>query len=199
MEETKKQKLRTKGSVTIGIFNAIIYVISFLTGTITGLTPAGNVFFPALYAFVAAPVFMVLIAKVHKKGTFLLTGAIQGLIWTITGGFIMLVANLVSCVICELILNKSQYKNIRKIYLAYGIHMLGVFLAALGPMFFFADWYLNSAVRMGFDQTYMEQVIQSAMGPVGLLAFAVMFIACVLGCIFGRRIFNKHFVSAGIL
>lgn len=79
--------LRGKDLITIGIFTAIIFILSLLANILGGIHPLTWLFSPAVAAIFTAIPFMLLATKVQKPFAILITGVIMGLIFLVMGMF----------------------------------------------------------------------------------------------------------------
>ena len=75
-----------KDIATIGIFSALLFVVTMVAGALMGISMVLNMYSVAVVAVLSAPLYMLIMAKVHKKGAVLLTFAIVGILWGLFGG-----------------------------------------------------------------------------------------------------------------
>ncbi|HZK22746.1 MAG TPA: MptD family putative ECF transporter S component, partial [Atopostipes sp.] len=59
--------------------------------------------------------------------------------------------------------------------------------------------YISELVEAGKDATYIQNVFSSISQNTFYLLIAGIFIAAVIGGLFGQRMMNKHFKKAGIV
>ena len=81
------KKLKAKDLITIGIFTALYFVLSFASNISGGLHPLAWILSPALAAVLGAVPFMIMTARVKKPWAVMLMGCICGLIYFATGQF----------------------------------------------------------------------------------------------------------------
>lgn len=86
MSRTNENKLKMKDIATIGIFSALLFVVTMVAGALMGISMVLNMYSVAVVAVLSAPLYMLIMAKVHKKGAVLLTFAIVGILWGLFEG-----------------------------------------------------------------------------------------------------------------
>lgn len=71
MSRTNENKLKMKDIATIGIFSALLFVVTMVAGALMGISMVLNMYSVAVVAVLSAPLYMLIMAKVHKKGAVL--------------------------------------------------------------------------------------------------------------------------------
>ena len=77
--------LTVKDLVTTGIFTALLFVFVLVGGVFFATNPVLTFFMPAGGGLLAGPIYLLLIAKVHKRWSLSIMGIIMGIIWFVTG------------------------------------------------------------------------------------------------------------------
>ena len=77
--------LTVKDLVTTGIFTALLFVFVLVGGVFFATNPVLTFFMPAGGGLLAGPIYLLLIAKVHKRWSLSIMGVIMGIIWFVTG------------------------------------------------------------------------------------------------------------------
>lgn len=67
MSRTNENKLKMKDIATIGIFSALLFVVTMVAGALMGISMVLNMYSVAVVAVLSAPLYMLIMAKVHKK------------------------------------------------------------------------------------------------------------------------------------
>ena len=80
-----KAGLSVKDLVTTGIFTALLFVFIMVGGVFFATNPVLTFFMPAGSALLAGPVYLLMIAKVHKRWSITIMGVIMAIIWFVTG------------------------------------------------------------------------------------------------------------------
>lgn len=195
-----KKGLSVRDLATIGIFTAVMFALTIITGILTGTIPVLYLFAPALFGILAGPMFMLIATKVHKTGAIIIPALLIGILWTLMGGISVLGFMGLLGLAGELIAAKTHYNSFRALVIAYILFVAGYYLGAIGPIYFFTDWYLSlSESKIGYDPAYVESVVAAALGWVSAVAIPVTLIASAGGALFGRKLMRRHFEKAGIV
>lgn len=195
MSRTNENKLKMKDIATIGIFSALLFVVTMVAGALMGISMVLNMYSVAVVAVLSAPLYMLIMAKVHKKGAVLLTFAIVGILWGLFGGIFVLIWMLGFGVVGEVLASKSKYQNYKMLTVSFGLYSVGYYLVAIAPLYYYpAFWY-------GFDRPKetVDAMIAAAHSTAGLAAIPVTLIAIVIGAVIAKRMLKKHFEKAGVI
>lgn len=195
MSRTNENKLKMKDIATIGIFSALLFVVTMVAGALMGISMVLNMYSVAVVAVLSAPLYMLIMAKVHKKGAVLLTFAIVGILWGLFGGIFVLIWMLGFGVVGEVLASKSKYQNYKMLTVSFGLYSVGYYLDAIAPLYYYpAFWY-------GFDRPKetVDAMIAAAHSTAGLAAIPVTLIAIVIGAVIAKRMLKKHFEKAGVI
>ena len=80
-----KAGLSVKDLVTTGIFTALLLVFIMVGGVFFATNSVLTFFMPAGSALLAGPIYLLMIAKVHKRWSVTIMGVIMATIWFVTG------------------------------------------------------------------------------------------------------------------
>ncbi len=106
--------------ITTGIFSALFAVATMIGGGIFACNPVLTYWLPPAVALVTAPIFLLLIAKVPKRGPVLILGILMGVIMFITGMYWMWsIAYVVFAILAEIIMGFGKFKNMNMNILGY--------------------------------------------------------------------------------
>ena len=200
IEKTKKKGLSVRDLATIGIFTAVMFALTMITGAITGTIPVLFLFSPALFGILAGPMFMLIAAKVHKTGAIIIPSLLIGALWSLLGGITVLGFMGALGIIGEILASKTKYDSFKALVISYALFVVGYYLGAIGPIYFFTDWYLSFAeATAGYDPAYVESVVSAALSWASAVAIPATLLAAVVGAFFGRRLMRRHFENAGIV
>jgi hypothetical protein len=199
--QATKKKLGIKDFVLMGIFSAIMFVLAMVLMFITGVTPAIYLFYPAIFAFLSGPLFMLIAVKVQKFGAFFIPSTIMGILLGLMGAQTLLITVIVFGVIAELIAKSGKYQDYKRIAIAYIVLMMGFYAGDIAPIYVFTDWYIQQATGgvAGADMTYLNSLIGVAKSWLGVLSVIFCLIAAFLGTVIGKRVLKKHFEKAGLV
>lgn len=193
-----KKGLTVKDLVTIGIFNALFFVFELIGSLPFAPNPALTFYQPLGIALLCGPVFLLMVAKVPKRGTIAICGIINGIIWFVFGmHWAMDLGYVVMGIVADFVAGMRGYKNVKWNIAAFALFCLGpagVFLAyAVNP----TAW-AQVMLEKGTSQEYIDIMANSA--PIGMLPVIILstvVIAIISGFI-GRKLLKKQFEKAGI-
>ena len=199
-QKIEKKGLSVRDLATIGIFTAVMFALTMFTGAVTGTIPVLFLFSPALFGILAGPMFMLIAAKVHKAGAIVIPSLLIGVLWSLMGGVSVLGFMGVLGIIGEIIAARTKYDSFKALVVSYILFVAGYYLGAIGPIYFFTDWYLSlSEAGAGYDPAYVESVVAAALSWASAIVIPATLLAAVGGAFFGRRLMRKHFKKAGIV
>lgn len=199
MDEEQNKKLAVKDLIALGVLNAVFIVIFSIVGLILGMFPVTYLVMPALAAIPLGVVFMLLVAKVAKRGAFLISGILQGIVFLLLGIYWPLITAIIIAALAGEILVQGEYQNFKRIAAGYMLLILGYAFGSFSPMVFFAEAYRTMAVGRGYDEGYINQLITLLNGSLLAGILAVSAAGGLAGAYFGRRVLKKHFIKAGIV
>lgn len=160
MSRTNENKLKMKDIATIGIFSALLFVVTMVAGALMGISMVLNMYSVAVVAVLSAPLYMLIMAKVHKKGAVLLTFAIVGILWGLFGGIFVLIWMLGFGVVGEVLASKSKYQNYKMLTVSFGLYSVGYYLGAIAPLYYYpAFWYGFDRPKETVDEDKLQQSI----------------------------------------
>lgn len=198
MKNKKTEKLVSKDYLTIGLYTVVGFVVMMVLSMVT--LPILAWFYPYATAFVlffTCPVYLLMAFKVGKKGTLLLFGAINGVFYAIMGTVYILPITLLGSLIGEMILAKtSGYRKLAPQTAAFTIYNLFYGFSNYIILAISADFYFSQLANSGYSDTYLKYMT----APFWIVISAVaLIVATGLGCFFGYKLLNKHFVKAGVI
>lgn len=194
----KTEKLNVRDLITIGILSAVFIVIYIGIGIFTGSTPIGWLFTNAVLALPLGIVYMLLLARVPKRGTALILGVVFCLVMLLMGhwwpsvllvGIFALIAELVSDVI-----GKMSFPGMLA---AFVIFMIGFPVAGFAPLVWFQAAYIGAYPRE--MASYYEGLAKLLGGGMFWFVIAATAAGAVIGAFLGKAVLKKHFVKAGIV
>lgn len=127
----------------------------------------------AIVALLSAPLFMLIMAKVHKKGAVILSCAIVGLLWALMGGIFILIWMLVLGIVGEVIASKSNYQSYKMLTVSFTLYSAAYYLGALAPLYYYPQY----AYGLGYPEETANALVQAAHSPAGYIAIPVTLIA----------------------
>jgi energy-coupling factor transport system substrate-specific component len=193
------RKWQIRDLVTIGIFSALFFVIFLVCLIAFGWNPLIYLFFPALVSFLCATVFLLLVTKVKKTGTIFIFSLLNGLIFLLLGYPHLLAAILAGGLIAELLVAGSAYQKLGSIVAGYAVIMTSIAFGIFGPLYFWAEWYIQRSIDGGAAPEYMAALSDyvSLWVLSGILLMTA--VGTLLGMLVARRMLRKHFEKAGMV
>ena len=193
-----KKSLTIKDLVTTGIFSAIFFVFTMIGGIFFAPNPVLTFYMPMGAALLCGPVYLLMIAKVQKRGSVTILGIIMGIIWFVTGMHWAFSLGYIGMgIIADLVAGAGDYRN-------KAVNLLAYMLMSLGGVYtyvvFFIDpqGWASTMLENGTEQSYIDTM--SASAPSWLLAVIIigtLAIAAFSGWI-GGKLLKKQFEKAGI-
>jgi energy-coupling factor transport system substrate-specific component len=154
--------LSVKDLVTTGIFSALFFVATMIGGILFAANPILTFMTPVAIALVAGPVYMLLTAKVPKRGPILILGVIMAVLMFVTGMYwLWSVAYIVLAVAAELIAGSGHYRNMKRNIIGYIIFSLNP-IASYMMLWINQQAYTNYLMSKGTEQAYMDTMMSSA-------------------------------------
>ena len=179
----RNERLNVRDFVTIAVLTVLELVVYFSIGMIAGSTPIGWCFTLGIQAIPLGIIFMLMYAKVNKRGVVLISGVLVGLLvgmsFWLTGLVIALGA-----LAGEVIWNVANRKRFATMAASFTSIMVGWYLGAFAPLVLMKDFFLS--------------VFDIVAGPLFFVCLGVTALGGVLGSLLGRAVLKKHFERAGI-
>ena len=198
MQTTNKTGLTVKDLVTIGIFSALFLVFALVGGIFFAPNPVLTFYMPVGSALLCGPVYLLLLAKVHKRWAVTILGAILCIVWFVTGmHWAMSLGYLIMGIIADLVAGAGSYKS-RK------INLLSYILISLGGtasyLVFFADpdGWAKTMLGNGTEQSYIDTMRATGTGWILVIMLVGTVLAAALSAFIGYRMLKKQFEKAGI-
>lgn len=197
----RNKSLNIRDFVLMGIFSAIMFALAMFLMMVTGVTPAIYLFYPAVYALVCGPLYMILVVKIAKKGAFVIPSVIVGILLGLMGAQTLLITSIVFGILAELIASSGKYKDFKRIAIAYTVLMIGFYVGDIAPIYVFTNWYIKQATGgvAGADMTYLNSLIVVAQSYLGIASAFACLVAAPIGAKIGKGILKKHFEKAGMI
>ena len=191
--------LTVKDLITTGIFSALFVVFTLAGGMFFAMNPVLTFYMPFATGLICGPIYLFLVAKVHKRWSITILGALVGIIMFATGmHWAMALGYVVMGIIADILAGTGEYKSKRKNILSYMLLSLG---ATGSYLVYFMDpvGWAGTMLKNGTDQSYINVMNASAPSRLPLVIIAgTLIMACISGII-GYRMLKKQFEKAGLL
>lgn len=197
------KKLSVKDVITIAILGVLMLVVQFAVGGILGFNMfAALIVAPMLICFINGILFMLLAARVGKRGVFSIYAILVGLAYALMGYWFVTIYFVLIGLLGELLLMRGEgaYRKPGRVSALWSIYS-GLFIgSSVIPVHFMWESYSASALAGGFDIEYLNAVQQYFSEPLWLLLIAgLAVIGGFFGSLLGRRLMKKHFEKAGVV
>ena len=173
-----KAGLSVKDLVTTGIFTALLFVFIMVGGVFFATNPVLTFFMPAGSALLAGPIYLLMIAKVHKRWSVTIMGVIMAIIWFVTGmHWAFALGYLIMAVVADFSLGGT-----------------GSYLV------FFADpqGWAQTMLGNGTEQSYIDTMQTTANAGIFIAMFAALLVTASISAFVGCKMLKKQFEKAGI-
>ena len=198
MQTMRKQGLTAKDLVTVGIFSALFLVFALVGGIFFAPNPVLTFYMPVGSALLCGPVYLLMLAKVHKRWAVTILGALLCIVWFVTGmHWAMALGYLVMGIAADLVAGAGHYQSRR-------INALSYLLLSLGGtgsyLVFFADpdGWAKTMLGNGTEQTYIDTMRSAGTVWIMVVMLAGTILAAAVSAFVGGRILKKQFEKAGI-
>lgn len=194
-----QKSLTVKDLVTTGIFSALFFIFTMIGGAFFAVNPVLTFYMPMGSALLCGPIFLLLVAKVHKRWNITILGIIMGIIWFVTGMHWAFSLGYIGMgIIADLVAGIGQYKSKK-------INMLSYILMSLSGVFtyvvFFVDpqGWAGTMLKNGTEQSYIDTM--SAAAPSWLLVVIILgtLLVAAFSAWVGSKMLKKQFEKAGII
>ena len=190
--------LTVKDLVTTGIFTALLFVFILVGGIFFATNPVLTFFMPAGGALLGGPIYLLMIAKVHKRWSLTIMGVIMGIIWFVTGmHWAFALGYLIMAVVADFVAGTKDYRSKKINSLSYILFSLG---GTGSYIVFFADpnGWAQTMLGNGTEQSYIDTMQATANTGILIAMFAAAIITSAISAFVGCKMLKKQFEKAGI-
>lgn len=192
------KKLSVKDLITTGVFAALLLVAASLGGTVFAITPTLTFYFPIGAAVFAGPIYLLLLAKVPKRGAMMIAGAIFCILGLMTGmHWGMDFGVLIMAIIADFVAGTKKYKSVK-------VNVLSYILYAFGPMGTYFVFYIDpegwaqTMLKNGTTQDYIDSMSTVASRTTLFIMIIGTVVVAAISRFIGRKLLHKQFEKAGI-
>lgn len=190
-----KKGLSVKDLVTVGIFSALFLVFALVGGIFFAPNPVLTFYMPVGSALLCGPVYLLMLAKVKKRWTVSILGAILCIVWFVTGmHWAMALGYLVMGVAADFVAGAGEYKSKMMNSVSYIVISLG---GTASYLVFFAnpDGWAKTMLGNGTEQSYIDTMRET--GSVWIMLVGTVLAAAVSAFV-GCKMLRKQFEKSGI-
>ncbi|MBP1736789.1 MAG: hypothetical protein H6Q60_670 [Oscillospiraceae bacterium] len=193
-----KKGLTVKDLVTTGIFSALLWLTMLIGGLPLAPNPVTTFYMPLSSALLGGPVFLLMVAKVPKRGPIFIAGTLAAIIWFVTGmHWAMDLGYFLGGLIGECLAGLKRYRSVRVnivSYICLSLGCTGSYLCYFADPVSWSSYMLNGGTAADYINT-MNATAQSWM-PVVIIAGTIT-VAAFSGWV-GSKLLKKQFEKAGI-
>ncbi len=193
-----KKGLTVKDLVATGIFSAIFFVFTMIGGVFFAVNPVLTFYMPMGSALLCGPVFLLLVAKVHKRWNITILGVILGIIWFVTGMHWALSLGYIGMsIIADIVAGLGQYKSKKLNILAYMLMSLG---GVFTYVVFFVDpqGWTGAMLKNGTEQSYIDAMSTAAPSWLPVVIILGTLLVAAFSAWVGSKMLKNQFEKAGI-
>ena len=198
MQTINKKGLSVKDLVTVGIFSALFLVFALIGGIFFAPNPVLTFYMPVGSALLCGPIYLLMLAKVQKRGAAAILGAILCIVWFVTGmHWAMALGYLVMGIVADCVAGAGQYKSKKINSLSYILLSLG---GTASYLVFFADpnGWAATMLGNGTEQSYIDTMRSTGTVWIMIIMLAGTIIAAAISAFIGCKMLKKQFEKAGI-
>lgn len=190
---------KSKRLVSAGVFIALYFVVFIVIGMCCMPVPVLYLCMSSLIALVAAPVYMMLLAKAPVHGPIFIAAILPCLFLLLQGNiWIVILTGIAAGILAEVIAGMGKFRNTKLNVLSYVFfseNLLGGFL----PIWVMRDYYFSDTLERGMSADFCNTL--EALTPVWVLLVMIVgtVIFSLIGCAVSRKLFKKHFEKAGMV
>ena len=171
----KTNKCTVKDVITTVLLTVLLIVIQLIVNMVCMANDfVSMVLSVGITMLLCAPVYFLMVSRVHKRFVSLIYMTILGLVFLIMGNWYLLPYYMLVGVICEVILWKNGWESKKKLTAAWTVSSLLYNGVNLLPIWFFWDTYEAFALASGMEQSYIDSFVRYYTSA-GWLAFIILF------------------------
>ena len=194
----RDKHLTIRDLIITGVFAALLMIANGLGGAAFAINPALTFFYPIGGAVFGGPVFLLLLAKLHKRGALVITGVVFCILGLVTGmHWGMDFGALIALVIADFIAASGKYGDMKRNILAYMIYCIG----PAGTYFVFyidPQGWAKTMLKNGTTQDYIDTMSKAANASTLVIMVLGTFAVAALSGFIGSRLMKKQFEKSGV-
>lgn len=195
----KTNTKKSKWLVSAGVFIALYFVVFVVIGMCCMPIPVLYLCMSSLIALIAAPVYMMLLAKAPVHGSIFIAAILPCLFLLLQGNiWIVILTGIVAGILAEVIAGIGKFRNPKLNILSYVFfteNLLGGFL----PIWVMRDYYFTDTLERGMSVDFCNTLETLTPIWVLLVMIAGTVIFSLIGCAISKKLFRKHFEKAGMV
>lgn len=197
--EMKKEGLKAKDFITVGIFTALLLVVEFACGMLGFIHPYIVASYVVMIPLVGSIPMMLFYTKIEKFGMLTTMSVLIAIFMFITGmGYLGAPLIIAAGVLADLIAKSGKYKSFKKTALSHGVFCLWI-CANYFPVIVTADSYRKDLLDGGYSAEYCDNLFRAINEKTIAVLLVLCFVFGIIGAFVGKAVVKKHFEKAGIV
>ena len=197
-KEKKEKRFTIKDLITIGVFTAIILISGSILGGFLAINPLLTFYFPIAAAVLPGTPYLLLIAKVPKRGVIFMVGVIGGVLaYTMGMHWAMAIGGVIASFIADLVTGIKKYRSSFFNIFSYVIYCFG----SMGTYFAYfvnREAWINYMLKSS-PADYIKKMESVASPKVLIIMVVGTVIVALISGLIGKKLLNKQFEKAGII
>ncbi len=195
----KKEGLKAKDFITVGIFTALLLVVEFACGMLGFIHPYIVASYVVMIPLVGSIPMMLFYTKIEKFGMLTTMSVLIAIFMFITGmGYLGAPLIIAAGVLADLIAKSGKYKSFKKTALSHGVFCLWI-CANYFPVIVTADSYRKDLLDGGYSAEYCDNLFRAINEKTIAVLLVLCFVFGIIGAFVGKAVVKKHFEKAGIV
>lgn len=188
-------RLTAKDIVLLAVFGLLTFLVMMVVAMVCSFSTDMAWWTHAIGSIPAGIVWTYIMAKVPKRGSALIAGAVMAIL-----GFVMGMAwtgpigMFVGAVLCELVMIAGK-RAWWTIPVGFALLVLCWWFGQISLILFAGDAYVQMIIDMGMSAEYGQGLIAWVFSPVFPICGCVTVLCALLGGWLGLKIFKKHFAK----
>ncbi len=197
----QNQKWTIKDVITTVLLSVLLIVIQVVINMVCMVNDfVSMVLSVGFTTLLCAPVYFLMVSRVHKRFVTFVYMTILGTVFLIMGNWYLLPYFMIIGSLCEIILWKEGWNSKKKMTAAWTVSSLLFNGVNLLPLYFFWDTYEKFAISSGMEQGYIDSFVRYYSSSSWLTCIIIFTTACgFIGSMIGGKLIDKHFKKAGVL
>jgi energy-coupling factor transport system substrate-specific component len=194
----EKKGLTVRDLVITGTFSALLWLAMMLGGIPLGINPVTTFYMPLSCALFGGPIFLLLVAKVPKRGPIIIAGVLIGIIYFFTGMHWGHYLGYIICgILADFVAGIKKYKSAIMNSFSYAVLCLGCTGSYIIYFINPASW-ISTMLEKGTQHDYIDTMNAVANNISLIIIFIGTIIIALLSAYAGMILLKKQFEKSGV-
>lgn len=195
----KENVKKSKQLVSAGVFIALYFVVFAIIGSCCMPIPILYLCMMGLIALLAAPVYMMLLAKAPMHGPIFIAAVLPCLFLLLQGNiWIVILSGVVAGLLAEITAGIGKFKS-KVLNLISYIFFTQNLLCGFLPIWVMRDYYFEDTLERGMSAEFCNTLRDLTPIWVLLAMMAGAVVCSVVGTLIGQKLIRKHLEKAGMV